>query len=73
MRLGMEHNQIYDEIRKKFFNDVKNYEEVIGSRKEIDRLKSEIDRIKKELKSLEIENYKRKRKIQCISKNSRMP
>ena len=29
----------YDEIKKKFFDDVKNYEEVIGSRKEIDRLK----------------------------------
>ena len=75
--IGMEHNQIYDEIKKKFFNDVKNYEEVIGSRKEIDRLKSEIDRIKRELKSLEVETIKEREKsnaypkiVECITRLS---
>ena len=37
--IGLENNQDFDEIRKKFFDDVKNYEEVIGSRKEIDEVK----------------------------------
>ncbi len=40
--IGLEHNQNFDEIRKKFFDDVKNYEEVIGSRNEIERLKNEL-------------------------------
>ena len=35
--IGGENNESFDGIRKKFFDDVKNYEEVIGSRKEIDR------------------------------------
>ena len=72
--IGMEHNQIYDEIKKKFFNDVKNYEEVIGSRKEIDRLKNEI-RIKR--KNLEVETIKEREKsnaypkiIECITRLS---
>ena len=75
--IGMEHNQTYDEIKKKFFNDVKNYEEVIGTRKEIDRLKSEIDRIKRELKSLEVETIKEREKsnaypkiVECITRLS---
>ena len=45
----------FDEIKKKFFNDVKNYEEVIGSRKEIDRLKNE-------LKNLEFQTMKEREK-----------
>jgi hypothetical protein len=41
--IGLEHKQDYDKIRKEFFEDVKkNYEEVIGSRKEIDRLKKNL-------------------------------
>ena len=40
--IGMENNQNFDEIRKKYFDDVKNYEEVIGSRIEIERLKNEL-------------------------------
>ncbi len=32
-------NKSFDGIRKEFFDDVKNYEEVIGSRNEINRLK----------------------------------
>ena len=55
--IGLENNVEFDEIIKQFFDDVKNYEEVIGSRKEIDRLKNE-------LKDLEDQNYERKRKIQ---------
>jgi hypothetical protein len=39
--IGRENDFTYDEIRNKFFDDVKNYEEVIGSRKEKDRLKNE--------------------------------
>ena len=53
--IGLENNQFYDEIRKKFFDDVKNYEEVIGSRKEIDRLKNE-------LKNLETKTSKEREK-----------
>src|SRR5215204_2673082 len=40
--IGLENNQDYDETREEFFDDVKNYEEVIGSRKERKRLKNEI-------------------------------
>ena len=39
--IGGENNQSFNEIRKEFFDDVKNYEEVIGSRNEINRLKNE--------------------------------
>ena len=37
--IGMEHNQDFAEIRKKYFDDVKNYDEVIGSRIEIEKVK----------------------------------
>ena len=40
--IGLENNLDFNEIRKQFFDDVKNYEEVIGSRKEIERLKTEV-------------------------------
>ena len=53
--IGLENNLDFDEIRKKFFDDVKNYEEVIGSRKEIERLKNE-------LKNLEIQTMKEREK-----------
>ena len=62
--IGMEHHQTFDEIRKKYFDDVKNYDEVIGSRKEIDKLKNE-------LKILENQNYEGKRKIHCLSDSNR--
>ena len=39
--IGRENDLTEDEIRNKFFDDVKNYEEVIGSRKEKDRLKND--------------------------------
>jgi CENP-B N-terminal DNA-binding domain len=53
--IGLEHNLNFDEIRKKFFDDAKNYEEVIGSRIERERLK-------KELKILEIQTFKERKK-----------
>ena len=40
--IGLEHNIDFAVIRKEFFDDVKNYEEVIGSRTEIERLKKEL-------------------------------
>jgi len=39
--IGLENNQDFNETRKRFFDDLENYEEVIRSRKEIDRLKNE--------------------------------
>jgi hypothetical protein len=53
--IGRENDCTFDEIRNEFFNDVKNYEEVIGSRKEKDRLQ-------KELKILEEETMKEREK-----------
>ena len=54
--IGLEHNIDFDEIRKKFFDDVKNYEEVIGFRNG-DR------KVKKRTQKSGIQNYERKRKI----------
>ena len=59
--IGMENNLDFDEIRKKFFDDVKNYEEVIGSRNEIDRLKNE-------LKNLEVQTMKEREKYNAYPK-----
>ena len=53
--IGLENNQDVDETKKEFFNDIKNYEEIIGSRKEIERLKNE-------LKILEIQISKEREK-----------
>jgi hypothetical protein len=53
--IGRENDFEYDEVRNKFFDDVKNYEEVIGSRKEIERLKND-------LKSLEVDIMKEREK-----------
>ena len=53
--IGLENNLDFNDIRKQFFDDVKNYEEVIGSRKEIDRLKNE-------LKNLETKTSKEREK-----------
>ena len=62
--IGLENNLEFDVIIKQFFDDVKNYEEVIGARKEIDNLKNE-------RKILEDQNSERKRKMQFLSKNNR--
>jgi hypothetical protein len=43
--IGLENNQDFDETKKEFFDDIKNYEEVIGSRMEIERLKNELKRL----------------------------
>jgi len=59
--IGLENNQEFDEIRKEFFDDIKNYEEVIGSRKERERLKNE-------LKSLEIQIMKEREKYNSYPK-----
>jgi hypothetical protein len=60
--IGLEHKQEYDEIRKEFFEDVKkNYTEVIGSRKEIDRLN-------KEIKILEEQTMKEREKYNSYPK-----
>ena len=53
--IGLEKNQNFDVTIKNFFDDVKNYVEVIGSRIERDRLKNE-------LKNLEIKNMKEREK-----------
>jgi DNA-binding transcriptional MerR regulator len=39
--MGRENDFTYEKIRNDFFEDVKNYEEVIGGRKDRDRLKNE--------------------------------
>ena len=59
--IGLENNQNFDDIRKEFFDDVENYEEVIGSRNEIDRLKNE-------LKSLEVQTMKEREKYNAYPK-----
>jgi prefoldin subunit 5 len=60
--IGLEHKHDYDEIRKQFFEDLKkNYEEVIGSRKEIDRFE-------KELKILEEQTMKEREKYNSYPK-----
>ena len=43
--IGLENNRSFDDIREKYFDDVKNYEEVIRSRIEIDRLKNELQNL----------------------------
>lgn len=53
--IGEDNKESFDGIRKKFFDAMKNYEEVIGSRKEIDRLKQE-------LKDLEAQTLKEREK-----------
>jgi hypothetical protein len=59
--IGRENDYTFDEIRNEFFKDVKNYEEVIGSRKEIDRLK-------KEIKILEEQTFKEREKYNAYPK-----
>jgi hypothetical protein len=59
--IGGENNESFEGIRKHFFDYVKNYEEVIGSRKEIDRLNNE-------LKSLEAQTMKEREKYNAYPK-----
>jgi hypothetical protein len=59
--IGGGNNQSFDEIRKEFFADVKNYEEVVGSRREVDRLKNEH-------KSLEFQTMKEREKYNAYPK-----
>ena len=40
--IGRENNKSLDEIKKEFFDDLKNYHEIVRSRKKRDRLQSEI-------------------------------
>ena len=59
MEIGRENNtnnKTFEQIKKEFFDDLKNYDEILGSRNERDRLQ-------KEIKNLEIQLRKRKRKI----------
>ncbi len=62
--IGLENNLDFNETRKQFFDDVKNYDAVIGSRKEIDRLKNRTQKSGNE-------NYEGKRKIHCLSASNR--
>ena len=59
--LGLENNQDFDEIRKEFFDDIKNYEEIIRTRKEIERIKNE-------LKSLELQIMEEREKCNSYPK-----
>jgi hypothetical protein len=59
--IGRENDYTFDKIRNEFFDGVKNYEEVIGSRKEVDRLKHEF-------KSLEVNIIKEREKYNAYPK-----
>ena len=59
--IGKENNQSFDEIRKEFFDDLEDYEEVIGSRRDIDRLKNE-------LKILEVQTMKERERYNAYPK-----
>ena len=44
MEIGRENNtenKTFEQIKKEFFDDLKNYVEILGSRNERDRLKNE--------------------------------
>ena len=59
--IGKENNQSFNEIRKEFFDDLKNYEEVIGTRRDIERLKNE-------LKILEVQTMKERERYNAYPK-----
>lgn len=59
--IGRENDFTYDEIRNEFVKDVKNYEEVIGSRNEVDSLKNE-------RKNLEVQIMKEREKYNSYPK-----
>jgi chromosome segregation ATPase len=47
--IGRENNKSLDEIKKEFFHDLKNYHEIISSRKKRDRLQSEIKNLEMQM------------------------
>ena len=52
MEIGREkntENKTFEQIKKEFFDDLKNYDEILGSRKEKDRLKNEIKNLEMQL------------------------
>jgi hypothetical protein len=59
--IGGDNKQSFDVIRNEFFDAMKNYEEVVGSRKEIDRLNNE-------LKSLVAQTMKEREKYNAYPK-----
>jgi hypothetical protein len=63
MEIGRENNnnKTFEQIKKEFFNDLKNYEEVLRSRKEKGQLQREI-------KNLEIQLEKEKEKYNSYPK-----
>ena len=65
MEIGRENytynNKTLEQIKKEFFDDLKSYEEILGSRNERDRLQSEI-------KNLEIQIIREKEKCNAYPK-----
>ncbi len=64
MEIGEENNienKTFEQIKKEFFDDLKSYEEILGSRNERDRLQSEI-------KNLEMQLLKEKERLNAYPK-----
>ncbi|HJU59065.1 MAG TPA: helix-turn-helix domain-containing protein [Nitrososphaeraceae archaeon] len=66
MEIGRENinntnNKTFEQIKKEFFEDLKNYDEILGSRKEKDRLQNEI-------KNLEMQLIKEKERYNAYPK-----
>ena len=64
MEIGRENNtenKTFEQIKKEFFDDIKSYDEIFGSRKEKDRLKNEI-------KNLELQLIKEKERYNSYPK-----
>ena len=64
MEIGRENNtenKTFEQIKKEFFDDIKSYDEILGSRKEKDRLKNEI-------KNLELQLIKEKERYNSYPK-----
>ena len=64
MEIGRENNinnKTFEQIKKEFFDDLKSYDEILGSRNERDRLQSEI-------KNLEMQLIKEKEKYNAYPK-----
>jgi uncharacterized protein YktA (UPF0223 family) len=59
--IGRENNKNIDEIKKEFFDDLKNYHEIVRSRKKRDRLQSEI-------KNLEMQTIKERERYDSYPK-----
>jgi hypothetical protein len=66
MEIGRENisdtnNKTFEQVKKVFFDDLKNYDEILGSRNEKDRLKNEI-------KNLEIQLINEKERYSAYPK-----